>query len=212
MNNYQIIDLFPTPVLTTQLPNELSSIVPWFYEQEMLTDEIDAANYGERSKNSYILNEPECSNLSNYILNQAKELGRNLGYKYQEYKFIQSWTSYKYPGQHHAIHSHPNSLISGVFYFGETTHNTPAIVFHKTIGGLNSSFISPNEVDKKNQLKYAQKEFSIEFIPGLLILFPSYLLHSVPLNNTNKVRCSLAFNVVPKVGFGDELTLTELKF
>ncbi len=59
---------------------------------------------------------------------------------------------------------------------------------------------------------YAQKEFSIEFTPGLLLLFPSYLHHSVPLNKTEKTRCSLAFNVVPTVGFGEETSLTELKF
>ncbi len=66
--------------------------------------------------------------------------------------------------------------------------------------------------DRVRELKYAQKEFSIEFTPGLLLLFPSYLHHSVPLNKTEKTRCSLAFNVVPTVGFGEETSLTELKF
>jgi hypothetical protein len=44
------------------------------------------------------------------------------------------------------------------------------------------------------------------------LLFPSHLHHSVPLNKTEKTRCSVAFNVVPNVGFGDECMLTELKF
>ena len=58
----------------------------------------------------------------------------------------------------------------------------------------------------------SQKEFSIEFTPGLLLLFPSYLHHSVPLNKTDKTRCSLAFNIVPTIGLGEETSLTELKF
>jgi uncharacterized protein (TIGR02466 family) len=210
--NYQVLELFPTPIFTTILPLEFSKITPWLYQQEMLSDEVDSSNYGERSKNSYILDEPESQDLKTYILNSVLQYGKMLGYDYESYRFGQSWVSYKYPGQHHTMHSHPNSLISGVFYFGEPTDKTPAIKFHKVEGGFNTACISPKLVDDKREFKYAHKEFSIEFTPGLLLLFPSYLHHSVPLNKSEAVRCSLAFNVVPTIGFGDERTLTELKF
>ncbi len=78
--------------------------------------------------------------------------------------------------------------------------------------GFNVSYISPKRVRDKRNLKYAWEQFDIEFAPGLFLLFPSYLHHSVPLNKTNTTRCSLAFNVVPEVGFGEENNLTELKF
>lgn len=210
--NFEIIDLFPTPVFTTTLPPNLSSVIPWFFQQEMLSEEVDSPNYGERSKNSYILDEPECRDLKSLILVLSKTYGDSLGYDYNKYRFGQSWLSFKHPGQHHTMHSHPNSLISGVFYYGEPTEKTPAIKFHKVAGGFNLPHISPKEVADKRDLPYAWKEFSIEFTPGLLILFPSHLHHSVPINKSDKVRCSLAFNVVPEVGFGDERDLTELKF
>jgi len=79
-------------------------------------------------------------------------------------------------------------------------------------GGINVSYISPSKIEDKRNLKYAWEYFDINFTPGLLLLFPSYLHHSVPLNKTNSTRCSLAFNVVPEVGFGEENLLTELKF
>ena len=210
--NYEVLELFPTPVYTTTLPIELSKVVHWFYKQEMLSEEVDSPNYGERSKNSYILNEPECSELGNHILTLTKDYGDMLGYNYNSYKFGQSWLSYKHPGQHHSQHSHPSSLISGVFYFGEPAEKIPAIKFHKIIGGMNVSYLSPSLVADKRELKYVHKEFSIEFSPGLLLLFPSYLHHSVPLNTSNTTRCSLAFNMVPTIGLGDETSLTELKF
>lgn len=210
--NFEILELFPTPVYTTMIPQELSTVVPWFYQQKMLSEEVDSANYGERSENSYILNESECSNLSLFILSHVKEYGSQLGFDYHEYRFGQSWVSYKHPGQHHTMHTHPNGLISGVFYFGEPSTNTPAIRFHKMEVGVNVSYITPKHVSDKRQVKYGQKEFSIEFTPGLLILFPSYLHHSVPVNKSNTTRCSLAFNVVPKIGFGEEKNLTELIF
>lgn len=210
--NYEILELFPTPVFTTTLPQEFASVVPWFYKQEMLSEEVDSPNYGERSKNSYILNEPECSKLGNHILDIVPQFGKTLGLDYNSYKFGQSWLSYKHPGQHHTMHTHPNSLISGVFYFGEPVEKTPAIKFHKPILGVNVSYISPKMLVDKRESKYGWSEFSVEFSPGLLLLFPSYLNHSVPLNKTDTTRCSLAFNIVPTIGFGDETSLTELKF
>jgi uncharacterized protein (TIGR02466 family) len=210
--NYEVLELFPTPVFASQIPLEFSKVVPWLFKQEMLSEEVDSPNYGERSKNSYILDEPESKDLKNYILGLVNQYGKMLGYEYDSYRFGQSWVSYKHPGQHHTMHSHPNSLISGVFYFGEPTDKTPAIKFHKLEGGFNVSYLSPKFVKDKRELKYAQKEFSIEFTPGLLLLFPSYLHHSVPLNKTDKTRCSLAFNIVPTIGLGEETSLTELKF
>ena len=210
--NYEVLELFPTPVFTTMVPLEFARITPWLFKQEMLSEEVDSPNYGERSKNSYILDEPESKELKDFILSLVDQYGKMLGYDYESYRFGQSWISYKHPGQHHTMHSHPNSLISGVFYYGEPTDNTPAVKFHKMEGGFNSSYLAPKLVKDKRGLKHAQKEFSIEFTPGLLLLFPSYLHHSVPLNKTEKTRCSLAFNVVPTVGFGDEKQLTELKF
>ena len=64
----------------------------------------------------------------------------------------------------------------------------------------------------KRSSKHAWTTFSLEFQPGLLALFPSYLFHSVPVNESDKVRSSVAFNVVPKNSLGQEENLTELNF
>jgi uncharacterized protein (TIGR02466 family) len=209
----KILELFPTPVAAIKLPEELGTIVNWFYQQEMLGEEsVQANDYGERSKNSYILNEQPCTNLKNFILDKIKEYGNKLGYDYEEYKLTQSWLSYKYPNQHHTMHSHPNSLISGVLYFGESNEKTPAIKFHKPILGVNVSYLSPKRVRNKEFQKFSQGSFQVDFEPGLLLLFPSYLLHSVPINTTNSIRCSLAFNCVPGKSLGEETELTEFLF
>lgn len=210
--NYGILELFPTPVYTTILPIEFSSVIPFLDNQDMNT-QSDEVNYGRRSRDSYILSKPECVGLANFILERVKDFADNiLLYDYDDYKLSQSWISHKEPGQHHTMHTHPNSLISGVFYYGKVEENTPAIRFHKTLGSTNVSYISPNTKADKRSSKFAWETFSINCEPGLLLLFPSYLNHSVPLNETKSVRCSLAFNIVPTVGFGLEANLTELKF
>ena len=133
-------------------------------------------------------------------------------YNYDSYKISQSWISHKEPGQHHTMHTHPNSLISGVFYYGPVEEYTPAIKFHKITGAIGQSTIMPRVKADKRSSKFAWMEFSVNFEPGLLVLFPSWLHHSVPQNITDSVRRSLAFNVVPTIGFGEEESLTELLF
>lgn len=212
MHKSEILDLFPTPVYTTMIPIELSAVIPFLDSRDMDT-KSDEANYGRRSKDSYILNNPECTALSSFILKCVQDYSDStLLYTYEGYKLLQSWVSHKEPGQHHMMHSHPNSLISGVFYYGAMEEYTPAIKFHKTIGGVGQATIMPSVKSDKRSSKFAWTEFSVNFQPGLLVLFPSWLHHSVPQNITDSVRCSLAFNVVPTRGLGDEASLTELLF
>ena len=212
MHKSEVLELFPTPVYTTTLPVELSSVIPFFDNQNMET-KSDEDNYGRRSKDSYILHKPECGGLKNFILKCVQDFANNaLLYDYSSYKISQSWISHKQPGQHHTMHTHPNSLISGCFYYGKVEEKTPAIKFHKMTVSMNQGSISPKTKVDKRSSKFAWTEFSVNFEPGLLVLFPSYLYHSVPINKSNSVRCSLAFNVVPTIGFGEEESLTELLF
>lgn len=211
--NTEILELFPIPVMVNHIPEELSKIVPWFYTNEMLgSEEVDTQNYGQRSKNSYILDEPECKDLGNYILNLTNQFADQLGYKYNSYRFSQSWISVKQPNQHHQRHVHPNSIISGVLFFGESSKETPAISFHPAEVAINLPYIDIDKERNNPNKKYSWTGFSINFEPGLLLLFPSHLHHQVPINTTNKPRYSLAFNIVPTQGLGVEANLTELKY
>jgi uncharacterized protein (TIGR02466 family) len=110
------------------------------------------------------------------------------------------------------MHTHPNSLISGVFYYGEEDENIPAISFHKPVVGTNVSYLSPKYQSDRRKSQYAWDSFSVNYTPGLLLLFPSYVFHSVPVNKSKLTRKSLAFNVLPKGKIGDEHSLTELLF
>lgn len=211
-NSYEVLELFPTPVYTTGMPAELSGIIP-FLDAQAPNSGSDVANYGERSDNSYILNEPECVEVKKFVLQQVKEFAENVMlYDYDTWELSQSWVSRKQPGQHHTMHTHPNSMISGVFYYGEPSPKTPAIKFHKMAGGMNVNQLQAKTKPDKRSSKFAWETFSVQFEPGLLAIFPSYLFHSVPINESDKIRSSVAFNVVPKSNLGQEENLTELNF
>ena len=72
-NNYEIVSLFPVPLYIIKAPNNLSHLIDFFDQQELSTLDSNILNeYGSRSKNSYILNEPECLELKNFILKHDK--------------------------------------------------------------------------------------------------------------------------------------------
>tara|TARA_B110000503_G_scaffold21646_1_gene32951 strand:- start:7137 stop:7781 length:645 start_codon:yes stop_codon:yes gene_type:complete len=210
-NKYEIRSIFPTPLYITLIPQSLSSILSYFDSQKpaFQHDQVKL-NYGTRSANSYILNDPPCLELSNYILSNVLNYGsKYLSYAYTQYKLTQSWVSQKHPGESHIVHTHANSLISGVLYYGDMDSNTPHINFHNP---NTKKFLKMRpKINHEGYNLYTTPQMPLIPTPGMLILFPSTLPHSVPENITNKVRKSLAFNVVPLEGFGAEEELTELK-
>jgi uncharacterized protein (TIGR02466 family) len=209
----EILSLFPTPVFTAiYTDGDLGETINFLDRCEMI-DTGKAQEYGLHSKDTYILENKECKPLQDFIMQSILIFGKEiLMYDYDEYSFSQSWITHKLPGQYHTMHTHPNSLISGVFYYGEEDANIPAISFHKALGGINVSYLSPQYQKDRRKSPYAWEKFSINYSTGLLLLFPSYLFHSVPINESNKVRKSIAFNVLPKEKIGEENNLTELLF
>ena len=213
---FEIAPLFSTPLLKIEIPPELSTACNAFEKAEMWHDKESRMEYGLHSRNTYIMDEPECVQLKKFILDLVKDFAQNtLMYDYDEWTFSQTWVSWKEPGQFHTAHTHPNSVISGVFFYGYGEEETPAIMFHRDEyqGSFQSIMLKQKPPEKGKELPpFAWKTFSVPFKPGLLLLFPSYFRHSVPRNETKYTRKSVSMNIVPKGGIGDPHSLTELLF
>ena len=209
--NFDIIKAFPTPIYRTMLPENLGDVVNWLHDQPI--NITTTPYFGRHSKNTYILNEPECKNLSEFILDKVNYFSQNiLCIESLGFKFTQSWISQKYPGESHNAHIHSNSIISGVLFYGTSVEETSALTFKQSQHKGNNYNMAINYKINRNESEYGHEEIFINFIPGLLLLFPSYLPHAVPLNATDTVRNSLAFNCIPKHQLGSIDTLNELKF
>ena len=209
----EIASLFPTPLLRIDIPPELSTACNVFEISEMLHEKESRMEYGIHGKNTYIMDEPECVDLKKFVLDLAKDFAQQtLLYDYDEWTFSQTWVSWKEPGQQHVPHTHPNSIISGVFFYGYGEEETPAIMFHKDeYQGAGQSIMLKERPDKRPS-PFAWKTFTINFKPGMLLMFPSHFRHSVPPNQTNYTRKSVSMNIVPKGVLGDPHSLTELLF
>ncbi len=104
-------------------------------------------------------------------------------------KFV-GWINVNPKGGSNNLHTHPNSHWSGVFYVQQ-----PIEV--KGYSGM-IEFINPIQEGRELANLIPQKGFDpvIRIRPksGQLVIFPSYLLHSVHSNNSETDRITIAFN------------------
>jgi hypothetical protein len=119
----------------------------------------------------------------------ALMFGERLGWSLKE-----MWVNVLDTGGRQAMHNHANSFISGVVYLTRT-HADARTVFMKAPGGTDFTFRNDHASVTTNPYS-ADKWISPAPDPGDVVLFPSYLMHAVPIN-TGERRISLAFNAIP---------------
>lgn len=208
--------LFPTPVIvenfqpTNTLLNFFHSLEPNKRFENNLNGETNFRKmYGFHTENIKILREKECKELRKFILDVAKVLSNDIMcYKCEQLTDTISWLSIKAPGEMHIPHTHPNSFISGVYYYDDVPEETP-LIFQK--GGKNTTtfqMIPPFDSVKAASLPTAATDYAIVPKKGDLVLFPSFLLHYVPTNTIDVNRGGLAVNIMPMYNLGEEHHLT----
>jgi uncharacterized protein (TIGR02466 family) len=209
-NDVQVFNLFPVPLYVTTYDQNTTDIVKYFDSCEM--NNASEGGYGIISKNSYVIDNPICNPLSNFIMFHMREFATNImRYNYEKIQFAQSWLTYKMPGQFHKAHTHPNTLIAGVFYY-DRQEDDAAICFSKEAKSFNRSYFEPSLLPDYNNHPYSQEEIYFSPKQNNLIIFPSYVTHGVPPNQTNRVRKALGVNALTKGTLGDRETISEIIF
>lgn len=213
-----LLSIFPTPVIVMDLhiPEEIQkdlySLPMKKEETKLLSNEKICEVWGELSENKQVLRLESLKEIREKILIYAKKLATEImGFEIKDVIDIISWVNNKGPNQEHKTHIHPNSFISGVLYFDNEYDESSALIFEKNAGASAMFQMIP----KKNhdiQNEFSSYHFTVPASKGRLIMFPSYLPHFVPKNNTDKSRYSLAFNLMPVEGYGDINCLTEFKY
>lgn len=204
-----VYSLFPIPLYSNTYNGDLTEIINYFNNCKMNQSN---GPYGMISKNTYVIDNPICKPLSDWILECFKDFATNvMRYKYKDIKFAQSWLTYKQPGQFHKAHVHPNTLFAGVFYY-DFQPDDSAICFSKEVKGIHRSYFEPSLLDDYQEYPYSQEEIYYTPKNNELIIFPSWLTHGVPPNRTNRVRKALGVNALTSGTLGDEETISQIIF
>lgn len=209
-DNVHIFNLFPTPLYATTYEGDMTEIVKYFDSCEM--NPASGGGYGLISKNSYIIDNPICKPLADFAIYHFKKFATEImRWDYKELMFAQSWLTHKEPGQFHKAHTHPNTLLAGVFYY-DVQEGDPAICFSKEARSYHRSYLEPSLLPDYQNHPYSQEEIYFQPSQNNFIIFPSYVTHGVPPNNTDRVRKALGVNALTKGTLGDEETISQIIF
>ncbi len=208
--NFEVHAIFPTAVyirenLVVECEEELAGMAEVPRAPAFDTNSL----YGDRSENSYILDNPGVRDFKKQLTVYLNEYANTILGLAGEYVITQSWLSIKTPGQRHIMHSHGNSIISGVFYFNNNS-DAEGLTFIKTEVS-NTWQMSPLKNPNVNN-QFSFNEVTLKVENNMLVMFPSWLAHKVEGNATKNERYSIAFNAIPKYALGYEHELTELEF
>ena len=191
----EITPLFPVPVYQSSTDylnfaneiNFLSSL-----------DLIKARN-NSVSKNVQVLDYHELSKCKEICEKHLKIFIENTLDCKQEFYITNSWIARSRPGESHHVHFHPNSIISGVLYLQAEQNAGNIVLHHKS--SLRNNFDFTYDVNSYNIFNSATWKFSVS--TGQIIIFPSWVNHSVEENRSNSDRIILGFNTFVKGTFGD---------
>ena len=194
--------IFPTPVYISKLDRELTPL---------------ELKFVDKNKKDFYKNEGNITSINNYILNEKPfaNIKKDLDLRVQDYfnkvlsttdavtpYITQSWLNYTETKQYHHKHTHPNSLVSGVFY----------VNCHEELDKI--KFFNEGYKTIKPEIKdwnlYNSESWWFTVKTGDIVLFPSSLTHMVETKEGTNTRISLAFNVFIKGNIGNNKNLTEL--
>ena len=135
--------------------------------------------------------------IENLIIDQFKKVIREELDYHQDFQLATSWIMKVPPGGLTHVHAHKNSYYAGVYYYDEYVGDSGLLRLESPWTPFSDFYLIPREWSLKT-------DTSIE-IPARknhLVFFPAYIPHMVDVNNSNKDRYSLVFNIVPLGEYG----------
>ena len=188
-----VFNLFPVPILTTQL--------------DYLVDKIEILCQQERHKNSKGVNK---SNLGGWqsdniiypdspfsflfdINTICQEFAKDTLKVNKQVSMINAWININHKGNSNQIHTHPRSILSGVYYV-KTPKECGNIEFtHPALDMMERDWcdiISNSELNH-----YNSHHWWLPSKANTLYIFPSWIKHLVKPNMSDEERISISFNI-----------------
>ena len=195
----ELLQIFPTPVLITKYKEDFSEETKYIENLEY-KDQKDNKNF--KSKDSYLFKHEPLKKIKNFCGESLTKYTEKILNSKQRLVITQCWTNRNPPGAKHHEHVHPNSIISGVFFF-RIGGKLPPIQFAKSVQGA-------MKLDPVKYNNITAETFLLPCTQGELLLFPSNLKHSVPINVSEETRYSMSFNTFCIDVLGSESSLTHL--
>lgn len=188
-----ILSIFPTFVWKIQSSPEFHQKVNTKILKalnQLNPDLADIRPGGSWQSNQQLHKHEEVIDLVLRIHTTANTVLRFIKVGYDAVEITGCWANVNSTGASHAIHSHPNNFLSGVYYV-QVQPGADTVNFHDP--RPQTSIIRPpvSELTAQNT-----DQVVVKVNNGTLLMFPAYLCHSVTRNESDDLRISISFNLM----------------
>ena len=128
--------------------------------------------------------------LNSSVRTAATVVLRFLAVSRESFVITGCWAKLNGKGTEHRAHSHPNNYLSGVYYV-QVHDGADLINFHDPRPQTGVIRAPVTELTDRNT-----DQVVLRVNTGDLLLFPSWLEHSVPSNESDAIRISASFNIM----------------
>ncbi len=189
----EVLSIFPTRVWKIQLTSGFRQRVNSNILQvlnEINPDMTEIPPGGSWQSGQDLHNREQFVDLISCIDSTAQTVLRFLKIGHNAIEITGCWANINASGASHAIHSHPNNFLSGIYYV-HTHPGADSVNFHDP--RPQTGIIRPPVTELTSQ---NTDQVVVTVSDGMLLMFPSYLAHSVAPNESDKLRISISLNMV----------------
>lgn len=205
MQQSELVQLFPTPLLIGKYQKDMSKELEFIKNlkyREKGIGEHSNDSLNRQSIETFLFDYPEMFEIKQFCEAYLQYYVKNIMECKDELFITQCWSNITGTGERHHEHSHPNSIVSGVFYF-QNNSKLPPIQFRRPQ-------LRDLSLDVAKHNNFNSSTFLLPAESGELLLFPSTLQHCVLDNKSDEDRISIAFNTFTKGSLGSIEGLTYL--
>jgi len=195
MYNY----LFPTCVFSDTQKELATEILPVANEylqnhgKQFRNYSNHISTYGDVPTTKKLIEDPRLFPLTNLIVNEGRKFLEFQNIDSSEYRFNIMYLVNKIgKNSTHECHSHPGSILSGCFYL-KTLPDSPPLIFKDPRDYY--KYIPYNQIFGRTTPYTLLPEHAVTVHDGMLLIWPSWLEHEVPLSSSDGDRITIAFNL-----------------
>lgn len=168
--------------------------------------DLQSNDFNYFSNDFNVLDHPDLADIKQIINSHLLDYQRDVcGIEIQQFYVTDSWIAITPPGGKHIVHNHPNSLLSGVFYFSVPDHSSINFYVESQIF-KNFKFC----FDYTKLTEHNRQTVNVPIRQSDIVIFPSWVDHSVDINNSDQERIIIGFNCFVQGNFGNNRYPTRL--
>ncbi|MEM6488691.1 MAG: TIGR02466 family protein [Pseudomonadota bacterium] len=204
----QVRQVFPTPIALLQLPNHAAvndALETAILEREQSTASVHHSNWGGwQSPTDF---EAWGGAAGRTVLEAATQMANQLtcdrhGRPVKTTWITNAWANVNRHGQGNEFHTHPGAYWSATYYVRDGgAAEDPALGGEFEMAdprGIGPAMLAPELGFKTAGGLAAGLSETVRPVPGLLLMFPSWLSHAVRPYHGDRVRISIALNLTPR--------------